>query len=245
MKPAADFALARSRLYKLLAVALAAPEKGFFVALKDGFFLAALREEITSVGLGDALETTGLETVLDKADLPSRQAVIVQEYTNLFVHPGTPAQPYETEYTAAHPFMKSDQLADLMGFYRAFGLDMSETDRDRPDSIVAELEFMHVLCLKEAAARAHYFGQIEMMEDAEKRFLGDHIGRWAGPFAQKVSESGISPLYASLLLLVHEFTAAECRRLGVVPDSPPGVSTDREEPGLCETPAAPLEEPIP
>ncbi len=65
--------------------------------------------------------------------------------------------PYETEYTTPDALYKAHQLADIAGFYRAFGLEMSTENRERPDHLAAELEFMHFLALKEAQAMGNRY----------------------------------------------------------------------------------------
>ena len=61
--------------------------------------------------------------------------------------------PYEGSYGAA-PLLagKGAALADIAGFYAAFGMTPGAAEVE--DHIAAELEFMSVLALKEAAALA-------------------------------------------------------------------------------------------
>ena len=61
------------------------------------------------------------------------------------------------EYTAENEFQRVQQLADINGFYRAFGVHV---DQERSDAISCELEFMHYLIFK-----------METAPDEEKRQL--------------------------------------------------------------------------
>ena len=84
--------------------------------------------------------------------------------------------PYETEHRKGHEFAQAHIMADVMGFYRAFGV---EPNADRPDHIAAELEFMHLLTLKESHALTR--GQpdkAELCRKAQQDFLREHLLTW-------------------------------------------------------------------
>jgi len=157
-------------------------------------------------------------------------------YCDLFVnlHPGAGVPPYETEYTSGvNDFLKNQDLADLMGFYRAFGLDLGQGERlsERPDHIAVELEFMHFLCWKEALARTENIAaHIEICQDAERKFLGDHLGRWADRFAERVEGSTPVEFFLAITSLLRlavkqeaalmELTLEPIQCLPVLPGNP-------------------------
>jgi len=126
--------------------------------------------------------------------------------------------PYETEYTVADVFSKAQQLADIAGFYRAFGLEMGGESHERPDHLAVELEFMYFLALKEAHARrgGHAEG-IEICIDAQKKFLQDHLGRWLNAFHEQLRLSGAGRVYRALVRLVGRYVSWDVRRLGARP----------------------------
>ena len=67
--------------------------------------------------------------------------------------------PYETEYhPSSEPFFRSQEMADVAGFYRAFGLETAQAARERPDYLGLELEFMAFLLLKKRLALAAELG---------------------------------------------------------------------------------------
>jgi TorA maturation chaperone TorD len=144
-----------------------------------------------------------------------------REYTRLFtptVAGGLP--PYETEYGKAEIFRKTQILADIAGFYRAFGLDIAESAHERVDFVSVELEFMHWLSLKEQ--RALEKGEREnaaLCHDAQAKFLCDHLGRWTGHFGATVANEARLAFYRNLGGQLTKFIAAECRRLGVSPET--------------------------
>ncbi|MBI4197299.1 MAG: molecular chaperone TorD family protein, partial [Deltaproteobacteria bacterium] len=61
--------------------------------------------------------------------------------------------PYETEYGDQEVFAKTQSLADIAGFYRAFGFEVAPEAHQRIDFIGAELEWMSWIVLKEEHAR--------------------------------------------------------------------------------------------
>ena len=123
---------------------------------------------------------------------------------------------YETEYGLPHEFRQAQELADIAGFYRAFGFSVGGPVRERPDHLAAELEFMHVLALKEA--HALLTGVIEHAEvcvDAQGKFLGEHLGVWVGLFAQSLALNTQDELYLALARFTTAFITADAARLGV------------------------------
>ncbi len=126
------------------------------------------------------------------------------------------APPYETCYGGSHVFMQSQQLADIAGFYRAFGLQAPTIER--VDHLAVELEFMHAVTVKEAMA--HEEGrpeQADVCREATRRFLSEHLGRWTSAFAGRMKEAGLSPFYAELAAAIAGFVADESRRLDAQP----------------------------
>lgn len=97
---------------------------------------------------------------------------------------------YGTEYLAKNEFQKSNYLSDIMGFYQAFGL---KPDKDRPDSLSCELEFMHYLIFKKAHAiesedSTDAEEKASICSDAQSKFFTEHLY----PAARKIAETIIS-----------------------------------------------------
>jgi DMSO reductase family type II enzyme chaperone len=126
-------------------------------------------------------------------------------------------QCYETEYGLPHEFRQSQELADLGGFYRAFGFDVGGTVRERPDHIAVELEFMHLLALKAClAADNQDHAHAEICQDAQRKFLQDHLVRWVGPFAARAAQNAATGPYLALARFAAAFVQTDAERLGVL-----------------------------
>ena len=96
------------------------------------------------------------------------------------------SQCYETEIGSPHEYRQSQEMADLAGFYRAFGFDVGGAVRERHDHLAVELEFMYVLALKESyAASQSNSDYFEISLDAQRKFLSDHLGKWSELFASR------------------------------------------------------------
>ena len=125
---------------------------------------------------------------------------LLQEYGALFGHSlHGKVCPYETEYGASAMLQQAHQLADLQGFYAAFGLQVAAPARERADHVACQMEFLEVLCLKEAWALEQ--GDAEMAEvtgRAARRFLADHLARFGRAFARSLAQAAEQAFYASL-----------------------------------------------
>ena len=117
--------------------------------------------------------------------------------------------PYETEQKKIGDFSKAQLMADIMGFYRAFGV---EPCGQRPDHIASELEFMHYLTLKEGhALRAAEPENASLCRDAQEKFFDEHLATWTDALidAMRAHGEGLAPFYIHLvdllqLLIEHE-----------------------------------------
>ncbi len=124
---------------------------------------------------------------------------------------------YETEYGLPHEYQQSQEMADLAGFYKAFGFSTGGDVRERPDHIAVELEFMCVLTLKEAYALEQ--GSEEnaaVCSEAQSKFIAEHPGKWFSLFAQslKLNVEPDGP-YLPLAQFATQYLQFEANRLGV------------------------------
>lgn len=144
---------------------------------------------------------------------PEKDA-LVAEYDRLFrtgrIHL------YGAEHLAVNEFERAQYLADIMGFYRAFGLEPAQ---ERPDALTAELEFAHCLIAKYLrAARpgnqiANARAKADVCIDAFGKFFKTHLY----PAAKKITELVIAQadnnFYTEMAQELAEFLKAERKRL--------------------------------
>jgi TorA maturation chaperone TorD len=237
---AAALDLARECLYRFLAAALSDPLLDQWAVLSDAAScsLAAdaadlLREEAQAspvvLGFGempaDALDLAPLLSVLAE---PREE--LTAEYDRVFgLVPSRECPPYETEYhRTTEPFFRAQQLADVAGFYRAFGLEPSRRTPERADHIALELEFMELLLAKKRLAEDAE--QVIVCTEAEAAFFRDHLAWWAPSFATGLRRKGEGGLYAIAGQILAAFLPAERARFGVAPPRMPLEATLIEQP---------------
>lgn len=139
----------------------------------------------------------GTESLRDAATAWARtdRLQAVTEHDRLFDGPMICA-PNETIFVRRD---KGAVLADIAGFYHAFGFEIAEDFREKHDHILAELQFTALLVV--LLARSAEEGQAEPAEvtlDALKNFLQDHLGVWVGAFAERLESASILPLYVAV-----------------------------------------------
>jgi DMSO reductase family type II enzyme chaperone len=207
-------ALGRAAVYRLLGAALGYPTAG---RLED---ISRLAETSAS---GTA--SPGLASLLVALAASAREAdaaTLAEEYVFLFDRQAR-CPPYEGAWgDAPQPAGKPALLADVAGFYTAFGLEPSASQADLEDHVASELEFMSALATKEAWALAEANPEwLEVTRGAEARFLADHLGRWAEAFAGALRSATPVPYYAAVADVLGAWLRLDTERLGA---SPPRVS---------------------
>jgi TorA maturation chaperone TorD len=150
------------------------------------------------------------------------------EYDRLFSHRTTVLCPiYEVEYDKNRAVSQGPTLADIAGFYRAFGLEIIA--HERPDHLALELEFLSVLSYKEVVAfRNNLLEQAEICRDAQRKFLEAHLGRWIKPFAEILMRESQLEFYTTLANTLKGFIESECAVLDAHPEIVTVLPTDRE-----------------
>ncbi|MFN3814296.1 MAG: molecular chaperone, partial [Aquificaceae bacterium] len=114
----------------------------------------------------------------------------------------------ETAYELDKAARKAWELADIEGFYKAFGVEVKPPVE--VDSIVAELEFMGYLLMKKLHLQKTGLKEgLEVVEKAYRSFFKDHIGRWYRIFTDLIKEHAEEEYYKSIGSLLRTFLDAE------------------------------------
>lgn len=154
-----------------------------------------------------------LLNVLDSATLPN----LTRQYELTFGHAvqgGAP--PYELEYGEEHSHRQPQELSDISAFYAAFGLRTATSAHERVDHIGTECEFLHYLLYKQAcAADEDADEQVRVCEEAGRRFLADHLGRWGPAFALRLTRAAGDEWLGIVGALLLGWLAQECARMDV------------------------------
>ena len=207
-------ALERAAIYRLLGGAFVSPTP-------------ARLEELALAAATAATAVTGrLRDKLARFAIAASEAEPVataNEHVFLFGRQ-VRCSPYESAYSGLSPFGdKTARLADVAGFYAAFGLAPAAAQPDLEDHVGAELEFMSALALKEAWALAEgEAGALEVTRAAATKFLTDHLGRWAAAFAAAVEAATPVPFYTAAASLLAAWVDEEIAALGATPSRVPG-----------------------
>src|SRR5262245_24988955 len=208
-------ALCRSLMASALALGFEPPEEKTLEALFDP---RASRTLVDAAAFLDEQRGTCLaERVLAMGEHAPTLEELAVSHARLFGHTARgPACPYETEYGENDLFLKPQELSDIAGFLRAFGLVLDPSRHERIDHVSCELEFASFLARKEAAAIE--VGDGEMRAECQKAtrlFLKDHLGRFAPSFASKVKTMDGEGPYGKLADLLFSWVASEAASTGV------------------------------
>jgi DMSO reductase family type II enzyme chaperone len=208
--------LARSRIYCLLSPLFLYPERETFSGLNWKEVKEAMTVLADSSDLSEVFESLW-DSFKEAPDLQS-------EYVRVFGHTlGQECPPYETQYggNKGEPvqiFQQTQELGDIAGFYRAFGLEVSDHTKERLDHISIELEFMAYLVYKEAYALASDgVERADICREAQRKFLNDHLGRWVPLFTRSLEAKAQEGFYQRLAQLTERFLVLETEAFGLKP----------------------------
>lgn len=142
---------------------------------------------------------------LAKADLEKHY----REVFGFTLSPKCP--PCETEFEPNDEInFRAQQMADVGGFYQAFGWKVSPQNSERLDHISLLSEFYSILCIKEALAREdRQEDTAEICEKARRDFFKDHLGWWLPAFGGLLYREAGSAFYRATARFASALSRAE------------------------------------
>lgn len=253
---------ARSTIYQFLSLATVSPQAERWPRILDPKF-QELASAAVKVMQNDAqacpdrlapgeLPLTSLDLAPLITFLRHPRDDLVEEFNQVFgLLISRECPPYETEYCPqTFSVYRSQHLADIAGFYRAFGLQPSGQSPERQDHISLELEFMAWLNTKTLYAFEQADENNEnLCRDAQVRFVGDHLAWWTTAFAlalrkkadgvrdERDLNSPPSSYQGAIGAFLAAFIPAERGILGI---SPPTTLTSVKEGDVDECETCPL-----
>jgi TorA maturation chaperone TorD len=218
-------ALARGVLYEALALGLQPPTREMLERIESDEARRALPLAADTI---DPEGASGLaDAVLRLTRLPrARIDDLAVRHSQFFGHTARGLVcPYETEYATDALFRQPQELADIAGYYAAFGLKPRAEDGERVDHVSCECEFAGFLGRKEAfalgagpEAGASSESRLEMLDTtrkASRSFLKDHLGRFGTAFGLKLSQEDAGGLHGLLAEILVTILQLESERLDV------------------------------
>lgn len=231
-----ELPLWRAAMYRALALAFSYP---------DAETLEQLRVDLEELCAHDLTAGTDLlpsaAALLDAAR--GHDAATLGAMHNGLFAGEVACSPYETEYEF-DAFAKARQLADIAGFYRAFGLKATTDDAASPaDSVATELDFMSHIALKLAIAQAQGWDErAAVAQEAARSFLEDHPGQWLPLFCRTLAGlEEVDSFYGAAACLCDAFVHQEIEYLGAKPRPAMVRRASRE---LEETLTCPMAGPV-
>jgi TorA maturation chaperone TorD len=200
--------LHRAGVYRLLSACYCLPDEEF-------------REEGLAENLAAALEPVCAEAVpyaramaeaLAESDLTTGLLV---DYSALFIGPfKLKAPPYGSVYLDKERRLMGDTTVDAVMMYRKAGVEMdAEEQKDIPDNIVVELEFMYYLISKEFESLTDSnLEEAARFAGIREDFMKKHLGAWAFKFTENVKQGAKNDFYKNLAICTEIFLGQEMDR---------------------------------
>ena len=203
--PSSLAALSRAKLARLIAAAFSEPRPDQAERLRHPTVQEEIREAARNLGIPS-------DNVAVFFAAMNGNTGFEEEYIRLLGHTvRSECPPYELEYRTAEVFQQSQTLADIMGFYRAFGFDVNGPVPERADHVATQWEFLAALSMMEAVAQNT--DKALTCIDAQRSFLREHAASWMPAFFERIRRAGPDSGMAHAALLGRALLENWCRVL--------------------------------
>ena len=183
-----------SQLYLFLGKCFSYPEERFCAAMKE----TQAEEELRTIveGLPFEVNFKGISSwALSQDEFGA-------DYIGSFdINPACPL--YESEYRTDE-LSRRDILEELLRFYEHFDIKLSDQEKDYPDHLAVELEFMAFLAQKEAGALEQGKNP-DPYRRAQMDFLERHLSKWVHQLDESIQKKVNEPFYRQASTFMTEF----------------------------------------
>lgn len=192
-----QLAAARSRAYALIAEALRYPDDELRDILFEGGLSVPLYESLSALSPGFAIPAERWRTLQDVGSADD----LAVEYTRLFdVGASGPPCPL---YGGLYAGDRMKTMEEAVRFYNHFGLTLSEAQRELPDHVSTQLEFMHYLSFREAEA-LHTGADPGSFRRAQRDFVSRHLGAWIPELCKRLERENAPAYFTTLIATLAE-----------------------------------------
>ena len=200
-----DSLMERAALYEAFSLLFRYPDEEVFELLKGR--VATLEDGCLDAERRGSLET--FRVVVGDVNYGEYR----NEYSRLFTGAGL-CRTNENDYERLS-FSMTERLADVAGFYKAFGFEMADGAGERPDFIGVELEFVRMLLLKQAYAQERgWTERAEITEKALSQFLESHITGWVPMMCQILVKMALeNGVFSAAATALQAFISSESKRI--------------------------------
>ena len=180
---------AKSTLYGFVSTLFSDPESEKFSMMKNPEFQKMVLISCLQFDENNESELSGaFQKVISMLNELNRET-IQNENVSIFGHTlSKQTAPYALEHLkSTDVFFRTQKLADLNGFYQAFGMEVECVER--ADHIATQTEFLSYLILKELVAiKKNLEEEIEICQKAFIDFHQEHFFDWAKMFSENLIE---------------------------------------------------------
>ncbi len=185
--------MASAKIYRLLAACFYPPQKVIFE--KERLF-----ENLHSLIKVSMPEASATYEQLGACFTQNSEEELTVAYAELFVGPfALAAPPYGSVYLGGARRVMDDSTIETMKLYEAAGLVLDNTQKEAPDHIAIELEFLYYLITKsiEAVSKGDNERFVQF-EDIRSQFINNFLGKWVGPFCENIRTKTENSFYLAL-----------------------------------------------
>lgn len=204
-----DLRIARHRavLARFIATVFSEPSPPYLSRLSE----SAVRNELFTAANSIGLDARWIKAILDAHAADHEKS---DTYVRLLGHTVRgECPPYELEYRAAEVFQQSQTLADIAGFYRAFGFQADGPLTERGDHVTAQWEFLAALSMMESLAPDA--DQATCCIEAQRSFLRDHAAYWMPAFFGRIRRTASESFLARAADLAEAILNQWCEALNI------------------------------